>query len=170
MTANPLAPLRPGDVVRAKVQRVEVFGIFCEHGDNEILVLIPETSWIPCIASCEQFAEVGDELEIKITIVHHDEERKQIAGSIRGIHPENDPWDGKWRLSIGDTFEATVVRWVKKADRCRGSGGYLLALRPGAFVMLCGQEPGKFSCGDKCVVVITSVDHRRRHVGVELKQ
>jgi len=160
--------LKSGDIVRAKVRQVAVFGVFCEFKQNEILVLIPEVSWIPSFASCQQFASVGDELEVKI--VHIDNERNKIAGSIRAIYPENDPWNGAWRLSVGDVLEASVIRWVEKADRCGDAGGYLLALRPAALAMLCGSEAGRFASGDKCSVKLTSVDAIRRTVTVELEQ
>jgi S1 RNA binding domain len=160
--------LTPGDVVRATVRQTAVFGLFCEYERHEILVLIPEISWIPSFASCQQVASVGDELEVKI--VHIDKERNKIVGSIRAIHPENDPWEGPWRLRIGDVFAATVVRWVEKADRCGNAGGYLLALRPAAFVMLCGVETGRFNSGDKCTVIVTSIEELHRQVKVELRQ
>jgi S1 RNA binding domain len=160
--------LKPGDVVRATVRQTAAFGIFCEYEQHEILVLIPEISWIPSFGSCQQVAAVGDELEVKI--VHIDKERSKIAGSIRALHPENDPWGGPWRLSIGDVFDATVVRWVEKADRCGDAGGYLLALRPAAFVMLCGVEAGRFQSGDKCTVKIASIDELHRQVKVALRQ
>ena len=35
-----LAALNPGDVVRAVVRKTAVFGLFCECGTHEILVLI----------------------------------------------------------------------------------------------------------------------------------
>jgi hypothetical protein len=158
--------LNPGDVVRAKVRQTEVFGLFCEHEQHEILVLIPEVSWIPSFASCQQVATIGDELDVKI--VHIDKERNKIVGSIRAIHPENDPWGGPWQLSVGDVFDATVVRWVEKADRCGDKGGYLLALRPAALVMLCGLEAGRFTNSDKCAIRIASIDKLHRQVKVEL--
>ena len=160
------ATLNTGDVVRVTVRKTAVFGLFCEYGMHEILVLIPEISWIPSFASCEQVAAVGDELHVKI--LHIDRERNKIAGSIRALHPESDPWHGAWQLSAGDVLEATVVRWVEKADRCADTGGYLLALRPGALVMLCGQGVGRFTSGDKCAVKITSIDPQHRKVTVEL--
>ena len=148
--------LNTGDVVRAVVRKTAVFGLFCEYGTHEILVLIPEISWIPSFASCEQVAAVGDELEVKI--VHIDRERNKIAGSLRALHPESDPWHGAWQLGVGDVLDATVVRWVEKADRCGGAGGYLLALRPAALVMLCGQEAGRFKSGDRVAVRVTAID------------
>ena len=158
--------LKVGDVVRAVVRKAVVFGLFCEFGTQEILVLIPEISWIPSFASCEQVAAVGDELEVKI--IHIDRERNKISGSLVALHPENDPWHGAWQLGVSDGLEATVVRWVEKADRCGDAGGYLLALRPAALVMLCGQEAGCFKNGDTVAVKVTALDARSRQVTVGL--
>ena len=158
--------LKTGDVVRAVVRKTAVFGLFCESGTHEILVLIPELSWIPTFASCDQVAAVGDELEVKIT--HIDRERNKVAGSLVALHPESDPWQGKWQLGVGDVLEATVVRWVEKADRCGDSGGHLLALRPAALVMLCGQKAGRFKSGDCVAVRVTAIDARQRKVTVAL--
>jgi S1 RNA binding domain len=144
--------------------KTTVFELFCESRQHEILVLIPEISWIPSFASCEQVASVGDELEVKI--VHIDKERNKIAGSLRVLHPESDPWHGAWQLGVGDVLDATVVRWVEKADRCGDAGGYLLALRPAALVMLCGQEAGRFTRGDRVAVRVTTIDVRIRKVTV----
>jgi hypothetical protein len=158
--------LHTGDVVRAVVRQTAVFGLFCEYLTHEILVLIPELSWIPSFASCEQVAAVGDELAVKI--IHIDRQRNKIAGSLIALHPESNPWHGAWQLGVGDVVEATVVRWVGKADRCGDAGGYLLALRPAALVMLCGQDAGRFKSGDRCAVRVTSIDPSRKKVTVDL--
>jgi ribosomal protein S1 len=112
--------LKTGEVVRAVVRKAAVFGLFCEHGSHEIMVLIPEISWVPPFARCEQVAAVGDDLEVKI--IHIDRERNRIAGSLVALQPETDPWHGAWRLGVGDVLNATVVRWVAGADRCGGAG------------------------------------------------
>lgn len=158
--------LNTGDVVRAVVRQTAVFGLFCEYRSHEILVLIPELSWIPSFASCEQVAAVGDELVVKI--IHIDRQRNKIAGSLIALHPESDPWHGAWQLGVGDVLEATLVRRVEKADRCGDAGGYLLALRPAALVMLCGQDAGRFKGGDRCAVRVTSIDPSRKKVTVAL--
>jgi hypothetical protein len=158
--------LNTGDVVRAVVRKTAVFGLFCEYRTHEILVLIPEISWIPSFASCEQVAAVGDELEVKI--IHIDRERNKIAGSLVALHPESDPWHGAWQLGVGDVVDAMVIRWVERADRCGDAGAYLLALRPAAFVMLCGQEAGRFKNGDTVAVKVTALDARTRQVTVGL--
>lgn len=73
-----------------------------------------------------------------------------------------------WRLGVGDVLEATVVRWVEKADRCGDAGAYPLALRPAALVMLCGQEAGRFKSGDRVAVRVTEIDARHRKMTVVL--
>lgn len=143
-----------------------MFGLFCEYRAREILVLIPELSWIPSFASCEQVTAVGDELVVRI--IYIDPQRNKIAGSVIALHPESDPWHGAWQLDVGDVLEATVVRWIEKADRCSDSGGYLLTLRPTALVMLCGQDTGRFGSGDGCAVRVTSIDPARKKVTVAL--
>ncbi len=159
-------PLTPGEVVRAVVRKTAVFGLFCEYNGHEILVRIPEISWIPSFASCDEVATVGDEFDVKI--VHLDRGRNQIDGSIRAVHPENNPWDENWRLAVGDVLDATVIRWVEKADRCGGVGGYLIALRPAALVMLCGFEEGRFQSGDSCAVRVATIDPFHQKVIVAL--
>jgi hypothetical protein len=159
-------PLKTGDVVRAVVRKTAVYGLFCEYKVHEILVLIPEVSWIPSFASCEQVADVGDEFEVKI--VHFNRDRNQFVGSVRAVNPGNNPWDGEWRLGVDDVLEATVLRWVEEADRCGGAGGYLLALRPAALVMLCGQVAGRFENGDKLGVTITAIEPHHRKITVKL--
>lgn len=109
---------------------------------------------------------MGDELEIKI--IHSDPERNSISGSLNALHPESNPWHGAWQLGVGDVLDATVVRWVEAADRCGGAGGWLLALRPAALVMLCGCEAGRLRSGDRRAVRVTSIDPFHRKVRVEL--
>ena len=92
----------------------------------------------------------------------------KVAGSLVALHPESDPWHGAWQLGVGDVLEATVVRWVEKADRCGDAGGHLLALRPAALVMLCGHEAGRFRSGETVTVRVTAIDARQRKVTVAL--
>lgn len=158
--------LKIGDVVTVQVRRTEVFGLFCDYQSHEILVLIPDISWIPSVNSCNNFAEVGDTLDVKILNI--DRERNRIAGSLRAVHPENDPWSGAWQINVGDVFNAKVVRWVERTHRCGDAGGFLLALRPGAFVMLCDQKANRFSQGGTCTVRITSIDTHRHAISVGL--
>lgn len=155
-----------GDIVHATVKRVEVFGIFCECHNHEILVLIPEISWIASFKSCTQIAAIGDTLEIKIIGI--DNRRNKIAGSLKALHPDNDPFGGSWNLSVGDILNASVVRWVEPADGLEDAGAYLITLRPGALAMLCCSDATEFRPGDTCEVRITAINPNRRSVAVEM--
>src|SRR5262245_30155398 len=128
--------LTAGEVVEVEVRAVAVFGLFCRHGEQEVLVLIPETSWVASFCSCEQFAAPGDRFTVKG--LHVDTASGKVSASIKAMHL--DPWPGGL-LAPGTEHQARVVRFVESADRCGGRAGYLLELLPGAYVMLCGGEP-----------------------------
>lgn len=155
--------LNAGEVVEVEVRTVAVFGVFCRHGEEEILVLIPETSWVASFCSCEQFARSGDRLTVKI--IHVDASKGKISASIKALHP--DPW-ATGELAPGIEHQARVVRYVEKADRCMDGPGYLIELIPGAYVMLCanGLSP---EIGDRITVVIRESDFSKRAVQVTCK-
>ena len=155
--------LEIGDVVDAEVTNVQVFGIFCRHRDEDLLVLIPETSWIASASSCKQFAQPGDKLTVKI--LHVDSESRKIAATIKGRHP--DPWETD-QLDAGRRYTARVVRRVEKSDRCNDQPAFLIELLPGAFTMLC-QTQKSFAPGDQVAVIIRSSDPRKRAVEVAIE-
>ena len=115
--------LAAGQIIEVKVQAVAVFGLFCRHEEQDVLVLIPEISWIASFDSCQQVAEPGDRLTVKV--IHVDSDTGKVSASIKQLYP--DPWtDGS--LAPGTEYQARVVRFVEKADRCKGGPGYLLEL------------------------------------------
>jgi small subunit ribosomal protein S1 len=155
--------LKAGDVVEVEVRNVAVFGVFCRHGEQEILVLIPETSWVASFCSCEQFAQPGDRLTVKI--IHVDAARGKIAASIKALHP--DPWT-TGELAPGTEHQARVVRYVEKADRCMDGPGYLIELIPGSYIMLCASSLS-LKTGEQVAVVIRESDFSKRAVRATCK-
>ena len=155
--------LQIGQTVDVIVKSVRTYGLFCVHDENtELLVLIPETSWTASYCSCEQFADVGDHITVKI--LHIEEDTGKIAASVRHRFP--DPWATD-TFQPGRSFTATVARHVDSADRCGNGPGCLLELVPGAFVMLC--TPGyDLTPGDTCDVTITDVKPDAHAVSVSL--
>ncbi len=151
--------LAAGGVIDVEVARVEVFGLFCRAGAQEVLVLIPDISWIASFCSCRQFATPGDRLTVQILNV--DAERGQVAASVRALHP--DPWPSG-RLAVGTLHQARVVRYIESADRCRNGPGYLLELLPGAYAVLCGAM--LLENGQVCSVTVTASDFSMRAVRV----
>ena len=152
--------LAAGQIIDVKVQSAAVFGLLCRHDKQDVLVLIPAVSWIASFGSCEQFADPGDELTVKVMRV--DTGTGKVAASIREQYP--DPWeDGS--LRPGTEHQARVVRFVEKADRCNDGPGYLLELMPGAYVMLC--DSGSLLEKDQhCLVTVRESDSSKRTVRV----
>jgi len=153
-----------GDVVDATVTAVQVFGVFCRHESHDMLVLIPETSWIASFNSCEQFAEPGDMLTIKIK--HVDHQSGKIAATIKERHP--DPWQTD-QLDAGKQHLARVVRYVEKSDRCKDEPAYLIELMPGAYTMLCASGIS-LQPDDQVSVTIQSSNSINHAVSVAISQ
>jgi hypothetical protein len=154
--------LIPGQVVEVEVQKVAVFGAFCRCQDQEVLLLIPETSWVASYCSCDQFTAPGDRLLVKI--LHVDPSTGKASATIRGLHP--DPWaDG--RLVPGLEYLARVVRHIAAADRCGHRPGFLLELMPGTFVVLCYGDQA-LQPRQQVRVVVRESDFSKRSVTVAL--
>jgi predicted RNA-binding protein with RPS1 domain len=154
--------LAAGQIIEVDVRTVAVFGLFCRYNGQEVLVLIPETSWVASYCSCHQFADAGDRLRVKV--LHIDDDSGKVAASVRAVHP--DPWS-RGSLAPGSEHRARVVRFVECADRCGGGAGYLLELVPGAYVMLCGGPP--LEKGQTCTVTVVESDFSRQAVRVARK-
>lgn len=154
--------LEIGDVVDVEVESVEVFGIFCRHESQEMLVMIPETSWIASFCSCKQFTQPGDYLKVKIKRV--DRESGKIAASMKDLHPN--PWETD-QLQTGNEHTARIVRHVPEADRCNNGPGHLIELLPGAYAMLCANGLS-FQTGQRCTVTIVKSDPIRHAVQVTI--
>src|SRR6516225_9557783 len=80
--------LSTGQIVMVEVRTVATFGLFCRWEEQEVLVLIPETSWVASYCSCHQFAAPGDRLRVKV--IHVDAASGKVSASITALHP--DPW------------------------------------------------------------------------------
>jgi predicted RNA-binding protein with RPS1 domain len=152
--------LTAGQVVEVEVRTVAVFGLFCRHGGQELLELIPETSWVASFCSCEQFASPGDRFTVKV--LHADAASGKVSASIKAMRP--DPWPSGM-LAAGAEHQARVVRFVESADRCSDGPGYLLELLPGTYVMLCGSVP-RLEVGQTCGVTVVESDFSKRAVRV----
>jgi predicted RNA-binding protein with RPS1 domain len=152
-----------GDIIEIEIESVHGFGFFGRHEGYSVLVPVPETSWIASCCSCKQFAAPGDSVRVKILYVNQ-EERKARA-SIKALY--SDPWQDPNKLVAGSTVQATIVRRVENADRCGGQPGYLVAIEPGAYAMLCDPRANR-KPGDKCSVRLAAVRPERRFLELEL--
>ena len=154
--------LKVGDRAEVTVTSAQVFGLFCRAGTEEVLVRIPYVSWIASFASCQQIAEPGDVLSVKVTHVHP--ESGQVSGDMRALYP--DPWKND-ALQAGEIHEATVRRCVPEADRCDDQPAYLVEVLPGAFGMLCASDHSLLP-GQRCNVLLKAVNPERHSVVLAL--
>ncbi|QDU96248.1 hypothetical protein [Lignipirellula cremea] len=150
-----------GDTVTVEVTSPQVFGVFCRYASNDMLVVIPETSWIASFNSCLQFADTGDQLTVKIKNI--DKPAGKIAASIKDLHP--DPWtNGK--IIVGAIYDARFVRFVAISDRCNDNPAYLIELFPGSYAMLPARDR-ELSYGQVVAVKILAADLRKSSVVVD---
>jgi S1 RNA binding domain len=146
-----------GDILDMEVQTVAAFGLFCRAGEQQVLVRIPETSWVASYCSCQQFAAPGDRLRVRV--LHVDPESGQASASITALYPN--PWPSGL-LAPDSVHPARVVRPIESADRCGNGPGHLLKLVPGAYVVLCGRPP--LINSQSCTVRVVASDFSKRAV------
>jgi len=91
-----------GSVVRAKVTRVEPYGIYLDHEGQTVCVLAPDIAWRDTRKLLER-AHLGEEYEVRV--LRYNYRDRIIVGSIRLLHPEENPYRELARLE-----PATVLR------------------------------------------------------------
>ena len=151
-------------IIKVTVKRPEVFGLFCEYNGNEVLLLIPETSWVASYCSCVQYAQKGDILKVEVIAV--DEETKKYSISVRSMYP--DPWEDN-SFEVGKTYKAKIIRYVTEADRLNDTSGYLVELIPGSFAML-DSEGQTFEENEDCEVIITHKAEEKKALKIKLNK
>ena len=95
-----------GSVIEAVVTCVEPFGVFLRYGPEEVLVLLPEFSWKPA-KDLKQRVQVGDRL--KVYVLRYNYQKRQIVGSVRRLHPEENPYRELARLPPGEVLPGIVT-------------------------------------------------------------
>src|SRR5438128_2199732 len=91
-----------GSIIRAQVERIEPYGLFLRCGKETVVVLVPEVSWVDNRELHER-VKVGDHFDVQV--IRYNYEKKQVVGSIRRLHPEENPYRRLSRLEPG-----TIVR------------------------------------------------------------
>jgi ribosomal protein S1 len=109
-----------GDIVSARVVRVEPYGIFLQHDEGEIFIDIVNISWRGRIQT-RSYTKPGDVLNVLVTGWSSP---GRMNGSIRDIHPEDDPWRDPAIYKPGTTWTGRVK---SKVDF-----GYFVELENGA--------------------------------------
>ncbi len=95
-----------GSTIQAQVSRVENFGLFLKYKNETVCVLVPELAWRP-IRDLHQQYQVGDVVDVYVT--HYNYADRQIVGSIRRLHPEENPYRQLSRLEPGRVLQGQVL-------------------------------------------------------------
>jgi ribosomal protein S1 len=96
-----------GSIIQAQVERIEVYGLFLKHGDETVVVLLPEVSWLDK-RDLRDRVRVGEVFDVYV--LRYNYVNKQIVGSIRRAHPELNPYRALSRLPPGEAFCGKVVQ------------------------------------------------------------
>lgn len=159
--------LSVGEVVRAKVTRTEAYGVYLTHKGQEIVVLIPDVAWVPIVHDCREFARPGDELDVKILLFN--EKAGIFRGSIKDVHPEDDPWRDPSAFGVGTAWTGRVSHLIPASPPEAGHFGSIVELTPGVSgLLLSGDAKRDFSVGDIVDVVITEVDVNSKRIRLKL--
>jgi ribosomal protein S1 len=95
-----------GSIIRAKVTRVEPYGVFLQHGKESVVVLVPETSWSDRRPLPERIRP-GEEYDV--LVLRYNYRDGTIVGSMRRLHPELNPYRKLAQLEPGTILRGKVV-------------------------------------------------------------
>jgi len=94
-----------GSVIHAQVTRVEPYGIFLEHAAGPVSVLLPDVWW-SAKGSLRENIRVGDRFDV--LVLRYNYRDRIIVGSIKRLHPEENPYRQLSRLEPGTVLSGKV--------------------------------------------------------------
>ena len=137
-----------GSVIKAKVVKIEPYGVCFEYQNEKTIVLIPELTW-KIIKHPSEIVRLGESLNI--LVLRYNYKDKVIVGSMKRLHPEENPYRNLSRLSPGTPLSGRVDLVL--------SDEILVELENGARGRM-GKKllPGPVGRGEKVDVVISSLE------------
>jgi ribosomal protein S1 len=137
-----------GSVIRAKVTRVEAYGIYLDHEGQTVCVLAPDIAWHDTRKLLER-AHVGEEYEVRV--LRYNYRDRIIVGSIRLLHPEENPYRELSLLAPGEPLRGQVTG--------AAGGEFTVELPNGAWGHLPQRLlPHQVKVGDDVHVEISALD------------
>ena len=92
--------------IEAHVVRVEPYGLYLEYGDDTIFVTLDNLSWL---AKPDSLSNVRAGQKIAIKILHYAKDRCLYVGSVKHLHPEENPYQHLARQPLDTVFRARVM-------------------------------------------------------------
>jgi len=141
-----------GDAVCATVIRVEPYGVYLQHGEHEILVLVPELSWQPMANPAEKFS-AGDRVRVKL--LRYDSGEAIFIGSVRAVSIKESPYLQLATMEPGTRLTARIYGIFDGAAIVELTNPLLLGKVP------VDRIPPTCKAGDLVEVIASSVDVER---------
>lgn len=148
-----------GSVIRGRVSRIEAYGVYLQHGDDTVIVLAPELSWVP-VRSTREFTRLGEELEV--FVMGYNYKTHEIIGSIRRLHQDNNPYRELSRLEPGTRLHGKIV-FADSVSFCVELPNHAIGSLPRI-----GSNGVKKNLGDDVEVAITQLDVDAGRLSLEL--
>ena len=146
-----------GEVVRAKVDQVEQYGVYVSYGSNRLFIQIPELDWVCKIPDPRKFTEVGDMFDV--LVLAFDDQRKLYSGSIKQAHPELDPYKQDGTYDVGTIHQGTTI--------LNTDYGTFVEIVPGLEALIYNQSGGNIEVGTNVIVRVLIYDIGKRRMQVE---
>jgi ribosomal protein S1 len=93
-----------GSIIRARVVRVENYGVWLDYQGQKVLVLVPEFSWQP--TNLKEVVKEGAELDLQVIRFNYQDQ--VLVGSLRRLRPEENPYRHLSRLPPGTVLEGKL--------------------------------------------------------------
>jgi ribosomal protein S1 len=160
--------LEIGQVVEARVERLEPYGVYLDYEGQTLLVLITETSWIPEVRDCRDFADVGMMFDVKI--LGRSTDGAYYGASIRQARPEDDPWRTPSEFAVGSGWTGMVTGRISMTGKPDDTFGYVVEIRPGVKGVIKTEGLIRwFAIGENVDVRIDGIDLQRNEVLLSLR-
>ena len=147
-----------GSVITATVERIEPFGVWLKHGNENVLILIPDLAWTP-VKDAQQAARIGETMEVYVLRYNYID--KVIVGSLRHLHPEQNPYRQLSQREPGEVLQGRI-------QAIDGSHATVVFANGAKGSLNLAGSASSLGVGDTIVVTISSLDVDQRIL--ELKQ
>ena len=148
-----------GQRITAIVDRCEVYGVYLSSPGLKILVLIPDTSWVP-VRDLTELYQAGDRVDV--VLLRKNEKNGYWVGSINATHPDDDPLAHLARLPRDMMFVATVKHKFEGRPITVQLENHLFGELPAS------DQTHDLRPGDKVNVCVEGIDIQNRWVRIRL--
>lgn len=149
--------LQKDSVVDVEVTRVSDDGLDVELNGYSGVVRIIDLAWDThgLLETIYRDFKVGDNIKVKVMAI----DGNRFLGSIKDLHPDNNPWNEPSIYQIGNKFKAVVEREV--------DFGYFVRLETGAVALMQKKGCKKYHPGNEVDVLVTNIDSKLQKLLVE---